>query len=125
MRTSYKEKEQEIGTERKNVTFEEPDQDRGEVDNTSGKSEVDTYSEGNSITGSEMSELVIHALLVETRARKLDREVYQEPDSDRYLVPSGKVFDNAADDLEMITVSKGSMSLLPQKEAFKTDLQPF
>ena len=125
MRTSYKEKEQEIGTERKNVTFEEPDQDRGEVDNTSGKSEVDTYSEGNSNTGSEMSELAIHTLLVETRARELDGEVYQEPDSDRYLVPSGKVFDKAADDLEMIAVSKGSMSLLPQKEAVRTDLQPF
>ena len=26
----------------------------------------------------------IHTLLVETRARDLDREVYQDPDSDRY-----------------------------------------
>ena len=64
-----------------------------------------------------MSELAIHTLLLETRARDLDREVYQHPDSDRLLVPSERVFDNAADDLEMIAGSKRSMSLLPQKEA--------
>ena len=75
--------------------------------------------------GSELSELAIHTLLVETRARDLDREVYQDPDSDRYLIPSESVFDNAADDLETIAVSKRSMSLLPQKEAVRTDLQPF
>ena len=32
--------------------------------------------------------------------------------------------DNAADDLWMIAVSKRSMSLLPQKESVRTDLQP-
>ena len=72
-----------------------------------------------------MSELAIHTLLVETRARDLDREVYQDPDSDRYLIPSERVFDNAADDLETIAVSKRSISLLPQKEVVRTDLQPF
>ena len=58
------------------------------VDNKSRNSEIDTYSDRNSSTGSELSELAIHTLLVETRARDLDREVYQDPDSDRYLVPS-------------------------------------
>ena len=62
---------------------------------------------------------------METRARDLDREVYQDPDSDRYLIPSERVFDNAADDLETIAVSKRSISLLPQKEVVRTDLQPF
>ena len=62
---------------------------------------------------------------METRARDLDREVYQDPDSDRYLVPSERVFDNASDDLETIAVSKRSMSSLPQKEAARTDLQLF
>ena len=62
---------------------------------------------------------------METRARDLDREVYQDPDSDRYLLPSETVFDNAADDLETIAASKRSMSLLPQKETVRTDLQPF
>ena len=69
-----------------------------------------------------MSELAIRTLLVETRARDLDREVYQDPVSDCYLVPSERVFDNAADDLETKAVSKHSMSLLPQKEAVSTDL---
>ena len=62
-----------------------------------------------------MSELAIHTLLVETRARDLDREVYEEPDSDRYLIPGERVFDNAAGDLETIAVSKRVISLLPQK----------
>ena len=62
---------------------------------------------------------------METRARDLDREVYQEPDSDRYLIPGERVFDNAADGLETIAVAKLSMSLLPQKEVVRTDLQPF
>ena len=47
-------------------------------------------------------------------------------DSDRHLFPSGKVFDNAADDLEMIAVWKRSMSLLPQTdhEPFKQETEP-
>ena len=85
------------------------------MDHNSWNSGIDTYSDKNSRPGSELSELAIHALLVETRARNQDREVYQEPDSDRYLIPGGRVFDNAADDLETIAVSKRSISLLPQK----------
>ena len=42
---------------------------------------------------------------METPARDLDREVYQDPDSDRYVFPSEKVFDIAADDLELIAAS--------------------
>ena len=95
------------------------------TDDDSRNSGMNTYSDRNSTSGSELSELAIHTLLVETRARDLDREVYQDPDSDRYLIPSERVFDNAADDLETIAVSKRSMSLLPQKEAVRTDLQPF
>ena len=62
---------------------------------------------------------------METRARDLDREVYQDPGSDRYLVPSETVFDNAADELETKAVSKRSMNLLSQKEVVRTDLQLF
>ena len=86
---------------------------------------IDTYSVRNSSSGSKLSEIAIHTLLVETRARDLDREVYQDPDSDRYLKPSERVFDNAADDLETTAVSKRSICLLPQKEVVRTDLQPF
>ena len=94
-------------------------------DNDSRNSEIDTYSDRNSSAGSEMSELAIHMLLVETRAKDLDRVVYQDPDGDRYLVPSERVCDNAAEYLETIALSKRSTSLLPQKEAVRTDLQPF
>ena len=70
------------------------------VDDNSRNSGIDTYSDRNSSTGLELSELAIHTLLVETRARDLDREVYQDADSDRYLLRSERFFDNAADDLE-------------------------
>ena len=86
------------------------------TDHNSRNSGIDTYSDRNSSSGSELSELAIHTLLVETLARDLDREVHQNPDSDRYLIPSERVFDNAADDLETVAVSKRSISLLPQKE---------
>ena len=95
------------------------------MDDNSWNSGIDTYSDRNSSSGSELPELAIHALLVDTRARNLDREVYQDPDSDRYLIPGERVFDNAADDLETKAVSKRSISLLPQKEVVRTDLQPF
>ena len=52
---------------------------------------------------------------MDNRARDLDREVNQDPDSDRYLIPGERVFDNAADDLETIAVSKRSISLLLKK----------
>ena len=95
------------------------------IDNNSRNSGIDTYSDKNSSSGSELSELAIHTLLVETRARDLDREVHQDPDSDRYLIPGERVFDKAADDLETKVVSKRSSSLLPHKEVVRTDLQPF
>ena len=63
------------------------------TDDNSRNSGIDTYSDRNSSSGSKLSELAIHTLLVETRARDLDREVYQDPDSDRYLIPSKKVFE--------------------------------
>ena len=95
------------------------------IDDNSRNSGIDTYLDRNSSSGSELSELAIHTLLVETRARDLDSEVCQDPDSDRYLISGERVFDNAADDLETIAVSKRSISLIPQKELVRTDLQPF
>ena len=95
------------------------------VDDNSRNSGIDTYSDRNSSTGLELSEIAIHTLLVETRARYLDRELHQDPDNDRYLLHSETVFDNAADILETIAVSKRSMSLLLQKEVVRTDVQPF
>ena len=94
-------------------------------DNTSRKSEIEYYSDRKLSTGSDVSELAIHPLLVDTRAKDLDREVYQDPYGDRYMIPSGKILVNAADDLEVLAVSRSSMNLLLQKEAVRTDLQPF
>ena len=54
------------------------------TDDKSRNSGIETYSGRDSSSGSELSELVIHILLVETRARDLDRDVNQDPDSDRY-----------------------------------------
>ena len=85
------------------------------MDHNSRNSGIDTYSDKNSSSGSELSELAIHTLLVETRARNLDKEVYQDPDSECYLIPDERVFDNAADDLEAIAASKISISLLSQR----------
>ena len=58
------------------------------VDDNSRNSGIYTYSDRSSSTGSELSELAIPTLLVETRARDLDREVYQDPESDRYMHPA-------------------------------------
>ena len=95
------------------------------LDDNSRNSGIDTYADRNSSSGTDMSEVAIHALLVEIGAKDLDREEYQDPDSDRYLIPGEGVFDNGADDLETIAVSKRSVSLLPQKDVVRTDLQPF
>ena len=43
------------------------------TDDDSRNSGMDTYSDRNSSSGSELSELAMHTLLVETRARDLDR----------------------------------------------------
>ena len=93
-------------------------------DYKSRSSGIDTYSDRNSSSGSELSELAIHTLLVETRARDLEMEIYQDPDSARYLISGERFFDDAEDDLKTIAVSKRSISLLPQKEV-RIDLQPF
>ena len=81
------------------------------TDDNSRNSGIDTFSDKNSSSGSELSELAIHTLQEEIRARDLDREVNQDPDSDRYLIPGERVFDNAADDLETIAVSKRSSAI--------------
>ena len=48
------------------------------IDDNSWHSGIDTYSDRNSSSGSKLSELAIHTLLVETRARDLNREVNQD-----------------------------------------------
>ena len=83
------------------------------AENVSKKLETDTYSDRNSSMGSEASDLAFHTLLVETRSRDLEREVFQDPDSNSCLFSSESIFDNAADGSMLIAVSKRSVSLLP------------
>ena len=129
--TSYGQKEQGSSKRRKTVTFVDRDKEgevveqnllqdylSGEKDDEKNQRSQDQHpGQGNLSGESEINE--------EIPDEKQDREVYQDPDSDRYLIPSERVFDNAADDLETIAVSKRSISLLPQKEVVRTDLQPF
>ena len=48
-------------------------------DNTSRKSEIDNYSDRNSSTESDLPELAIHTLLVQTLAKDLDRKCTKTP----------------------------------------------
>ena len=62
---------------------------------------------------------------MELKARDLDREFQLDPEGDRFIPSSELVQGNAADDQEMIAVSKCAVSLLLQKEFVRIDLEPF
>ena len=65
-------------------------------------------------SNSDVSEIAIHSLLVDWKQRGLDREMHQDPKRDRYISDEeGTVVDNAADELELIAVSKRPIRLLP------------
>ena len=76
-------------------------------------------------SNSDMSEIAIHSLLVDWKQRGLDRETDQDPDRDRYTSDEeGTVVDNAADELELIAVSKRPTRLLPHGTVVRTNLEP-
>ena len=76
-------------------------------------------------SNSDMSEIAIHSLLVDWKQRRLDRETHQDPDRDRYTSDEeGTVVDNAADELELIAVSKRPTRLLPHGTVVRTNLEP-
>ena len=89
----------------------------------SGPQSWDNTSETTS--NSDMSEIAIHSLLVDWKQRGLDRETHQDPDRDRYTSDEeGTVVDNAADELELIAVSKRPTRLLPHGTVVRTNLEP-
>ena len=89
----------------------------------SGPQSWDNMSETTS--NSDMSEIAIHSLLVDWKQRGLDRETHQDPDRDRYTSDEeGTVVDNAADELELIAVSKRPTRLLPHGTVVRTNLEP-
>ena len=97
----------------------------GSVDSSvdSGPQSWDNTSETTS--NSDMSEIAIHSLLVDWKQRGLDRETHQDPDRDRYTSDEeGTVVDNAADELELIAVSKRPTRLLPHGTVVRTNLEP-
>ena len=76
-------------------------------------------------SNSDMSEIAIHSLLVDWKQRGLDQETHQDPDRDRYTSDEeGTVVDNAADEPELIAVSKRPTRLLPHGTVVRTNLEP-
>ena len=77
-------------------------------------------------SNSDVSEIAIHSLLMDWKQRGLDREMHQDPDRDRYTSnEEGTVVDNAADELELIAVSKHPTRLLPHGTVVLTRLEPY
>ena len=76
-------------------------------------------------SNSDVPEIAIHSLLVKWKQPGLDREMHQDPDRDRYTSDEeGTVVDNAADELELIAVSKRPTRLLPHGTVVRTNLEP-
>ena len=100
--------------------------DVGESVNSSVDSRPQSWHNTSETTSnSDMLEIAIHSLLVDWKQRGLDRETHQDPDRDRYTSDEeGTVIDNAADELELIAVSKRSTRLLPHGTVVRTNLEP-
>ena len=72
-----------------------------------GSSDDSRPQSWESISTTTSNSDAIHSLLVEWKQRGLDREMHQDADRDRYSSDEeGTVVDNAADELELIAVSK-------------------
>ena len=73
---------------------------------------------------SDVSEIEIHSLLVDGKRRGLDREMNQDPDRDRYTSDEEDTrVENAADELELIAVSKRPTRLLPHPTVVRTKME--
>ena len=89
----------------------------------SGPQSWENISETTS--NSDVSEITIHSLLVDWKQRGLDREMHQYPDRDRGTSDEvGNVVDNAADELELIAVSKRPTRLPRHGTVVRTNLEP-
>ena len=72
-----------------------------------GSSDDSRPQSWESISETTSNSDAIHSLLLEWKQRGLDREMHQDADRDRYSSDEeGTVVDNAADELELIAVSK-------------------
>ena len=94
----------------------------GSSDDSRRQSWENTYE---TTSNSDVLEIAIQSLLVEWIKRGLGREMHQDPDRDRYTSDEeGTVVDNAADELELIAVSKRPTRLLPHGTVVRTSMQP-
>ena len=99
--------------------------DVGESVGSSVDSKPQSWDNTYETSNSDKSEIAIHSLLVDWKQRGLDRETHQDPDRDRYTSDEeGTVVDNAADELELIAVSKRPTRLLPHGTVVRTNLEP-
>ena len=100
--------------------------DDAESISSSGDSQSQPWENVSETTSnSDDSEIAIHSLLVEWKQHGLDREMHQDPDRDRYTSDGeATVVDNAADELELIAVSKLPTRLLPHAKVIRTNLEP-
>ena len=100
--------------------------DVGESVGSSEDSRPQSWDDTSETTSnSDVSEIAIHSLLVDWMQRGLDREMHQDPDRDWYTSDEeGTVVDNAADELELIAVSKRPTRLLPHAMVVRTNLEP-
>ena len=79
-----------------------------------------------STSNSDVSEIAIDSLLVEWKQRGLDREMHQDPDRYRYTSDEeGTVVNKAADELELIAVSKRPTRLITHGTVVRTNLEPY
>ena len=114
-----------LSGESRNIT-DNMEYDVGESVGSSVDSRPQSWDNTSETTSnSDMSEIAIHSLLVDWKQRGLDRETHQDPDRDRYTSDEeGTVVDNAADELELIAVSKRPTRLLPHGTVVRTNLEP-
>ena len=114
-----------LSGESRNIT-DNMEYDVGESVGSSVDSRPQSWDNTSETTSnSDMSEIAIHSLLVDWKQRGLDRETHQDPDRDRYNSDEeGTVVDNAADELELIAVSKRPTRLLPHGTVVRTNLEP-
>ena len=115
-----------LSRESRNIT-DRLEHDDAESFGSSDDSRLQSWDNTSETTSnSDVSEIAIHSLLVDWKQRGLHREKNQEPDRDRYTsVEEGTVVDNAADELELIAVSKRPTRLLPHGTVFRTNLESY
>ena len=109
-----------LSGESRNIT-DRPEHNEVEPIRSSDDSRPQSWENTSETTSnSDVSEIAIHSLLVEWKQRELDREMHQDPDRDSCTSDEeGTVVENAADELELIAVSKRLTRLLPSRRDLK------